>query len=534
MKKVTYFSFVCILALLSCNKVEKQVETPSLIHKTFEVGMEDTKTGLAGDGVTVNWSNDDAINLIAATSHNQYTFSIVGTPDGSRATFSGVIDSSDAGDTFYAVYPDVNATFSSNIIEFLGSASGDHIKYFVSDDTPVTAIKDGFDGRYAPMTGVVENGSIAFRHGAAFFKITVGSDGVQKIKLSAGDKARFNGRPKYTASTGVNSTVESAKAFIYAQPASGYFEKGATYYIPVLTKQSKVGTLTVDYILADGTTTFSKTTATLTEVVLTAGKIYDLGTPPITVSPIIDAADMTINKDDTSESIAFSILNPVTGGVLTTETTSGKTNTIDNFDISSVGASSVTFTCDANTGSSPKYAYVTLKYTYNTSEEVTKDVVITQRGAAIHKDWNFSDTAWDTQFAAASSAYQSNQASWTVSYDGLTYTSGTKNGKWDWMSTEPNANRFIQPNGGGSATERVFSFTAAMDGTVTVYFTNTGNNTTRTFVVKDSSEPGTQTSTVTTTDAATMKNESFNVKAGEVKIYPNAGLRFYRFKFDSE
>ncbi len=71
--------------------------------------------------------------------------------------------------------------------------------------------------------------------------------------------------------------------------------------------------------------------------------------------------------------------------------------------------------------------------------------------AATPQEWDFSSAAWQSALeAGAASAKGSNQANWTVSVDGLTYTSGSKNGKWD-------ASGYIQPNGSGSTTERVFT-----------------------------------------------------------------------------
>ena len=53
-------------------------------------------------------------------------------------------------------------------------------------------------------------------------------------------------------------------------------------------------------------------------------------------------------------------------------------------------------------------------------------------GTEVTLTWDFSSAAWQAALeAAAASAKGTNQANWTVTLDGLTYTSGTKNGKWD-------------------------------------------------------------------------------------------------------
>ena len=142
-------------------------------------------------------------------------------------------------------------------------------------------------------------------------------------------------------------------------------------------------------------------------------------------------------------------------------------------------------------------------------------------GGAVEKelDWNFASAEWQAALeAAAASAKGTNQASWTVSLDGFTYTSGTKNGKWD-------ASGFIQPNGSGSTTERVFSFTAPADGVLTVVAATASSGTARDYVVVDA------TGTEQTKSVDAQEAIEFEVKAGEVKIYPKAGIRFYEFKF---
>ena len=102
-------------------------------------------------------------------------------------------------------------------------------------------------------------------------------------------------------------------------------------------------------------------------------------------------------------------------------------------------------------------------------------------GTEVTLTWDFSSAAWQAALeAAAASAKGTNQANWTVTLDGLTYTSGTKNGKWD-------ASGFIQPNGGGSTTERVFSFTAPADGVLKVTAATASAGNAREYVVSDAS-----------------------------------------------
>lgn len=89
-------------------------------------------------------------------------------------------------------------------------------------------------------------------------------------------------------------------------------------------------------------------------------------------TPIIDANDVTLAYDATEGEITYTIGNVVEGGELTALVTSG-----DWLILGEIGASSITFTCEANTGAE-RTATVRLTYTYNTNETVTKDVSITQ------------------------------------------------------------------------------------------------------------------------------------------------------------
>ena len=75
--------------------------------------------------------------------------------------------------------------------------------------------------------------------------------------------------------------------------------------------------------------------------------------------------------DATGGSISYSVSNPVAGGVVTAESSESWLT------IGAVSASDVTFTCTTN-GATVRSATVTLTYTYNTSETVTKEVTVTQ------------------------------------------------------------------------------------------------------------------------------------------------------------
>ena len=91
--------------------------------------------------------------------------------------------------------------------------------------------------------------------------------------------------------------------------------------------------------------------------------------------PIINADNVNIAYDATSGSIAYTIENPA-NGTISAAVPQDSWVTLGN-----ETASPISFTCAANSETTARTAIVTLTYTYNTNETVTKDVTITQAGA---------------------------------------------------------------------------------------------------------------------------------------------------------
>ena len=143
-------------------------------------------------------------------------------------------------------------------------------------------------------------------------------------------------------------------------------------------------------------------------------------------------------------------------------------------------------------------------------------------GAPVTLVWDFSTAEWQAAFEAqAPAAKGSNAGDWSVTLNGLTYTSGSGNGKWD-------ASGFIQPNGAGnpddSKLSRVFSFNAPANGTLKVTAATASSGNARAVNVKDAKETQTQ-------DVDAKEDLIFDVVAGDVRIYPGGGIRFYKFEF---
>ena len=427
MRKIALlFAAVAALAV-SCQK-EPAAENVQGIEKTFFVTTPETRTVL--DGLSVKWAAGDEINVIAATTGNQYTFTLSDGAGSSSASFTGTLGEADAEETsFYAVYPNVavNATsLSSDILE---------VKNVLGDTQ--TAVKDGFDPHFAVMTAVTgADGKLTFRHGVAYFKITIGNEHVKSVNLKTAN-TRFQGRPKYVASTGAYSSIEGAKDNISLAAVSGDLECGATYYVPVLCKNSTLKTLTVTYSFSDGTADKSMSTDAKATVKLELGKVYDLGTPTFSLVPEIAAEDVVLAADATSGAIAFSVTNGTDDGVMT----AALKDAVDWLTVGAVSGGTVALSCAANTGES-RSAGVVLTYTYDTDKTVRKEVAVSQLAAGVaeshkyvfyidgsKKEVNLADGETGTYFSMGGSSTADLGGDYSIanwSLEGYSSTKGLK------------------------------------------------------------------------------------------------------------
>ena len=249
-------------------------------------------------------------------------------------------------------------------------------------------------------------------------------------------------------------------------------------------------------------------------VEITTGDITLWETPSATVAGNYAGDDFTIDGTNS----VFLLVNPATlaaGSVLTVDVTTDDDNLLITKSVNL--PSEVVF---------PENKVTTLNFTL--TDDNVKD-----KSGTIAYTWDFSTTEWQAALAYQAAAAclddngNTNVANWSVSYDGLTYTSGSKNGKWGKAG-------YIQPNGGGSVSERVFSFTAPADGLLKVTVSNTGDSeaTSRLVTVNTG---GSESSQVGGVPSKTPTTLTFEVKEGAVKVYPaGGGLRFYKLAFTTE
>ena len=365
MKKLSIILLAVAAVFAACNKADTIAPVEQkLVHKSFSAVSAETKTEL-GTGLAINWSAGDEINVIGLTADNTataHTFTLTSGAGTSSATFEGEVGENEI--TFYAVYPNVaiktaSLTASTPLIEFNASLGATQ-----------TAVKNGFDPNFAPMTAQADSdGKLAFRHGAAFFKLTVGNENVASVNLKT-KNSRFQGRPQYNLDGSYNN-IQSAQDNI---TLAGPLEKGATYYIPVICKNSTLQTLTLTYKFSDGTPDKSLSTETFAALKPELGKVYDLHTPTIAILPEIEADDVLLDADATSGAISFEVINPVSDGVMSAALKAAS----DWLTVGAVSGNTVALTSTANTGDR-REAVVTLTYTYGDSQTSTLDVTVAQK-----------------------------------------------------------------------------------------------------------------------------------------------------------
>lgn len=249
-------------------------------------------------------------------------------------------------------------------------------------------------------------------------------------------------------------------------------------------------------------------------VEITTGDITRWEDPSATVAGNYAGNDFAINGTNS----AFLLVNPATlaaGSVLTVDVATDDDNLLITKSVNL--PSEVVFSENKVT---------TLNFTL--TDDNVKD-----KSGAISYTWDFSTAEWQAALAEQASTAclddngNTNVANWSVSLDGLTYTSGSKNGKWGKAG-------YIQPNGGGSVSERVFSFTAPADGFLKVTVSNTGDSQAADRLVTVNTG-GSESSQVGGVPSKTPTTLTFEVKEGAVKVYPyGGGLRFYKLAFTTE
>lgn len=247
-------------------------------------------------------------------------------------TFNTTGTSSDSGNSW---------TTNSSVSNVLTAGSA-----YVSSISAVANVYPGRDGRGAKFGTSSKAGSITFALSDA------GQVKATKVVITGGAYISSN------AAEPASVKVNDGTAVAFDQTVITFTEEEITYNFPTPT---------------------DITTLKLSQVVANKGRLYiisvkvyydDEGGIP---DPSISAENVELEYDATNGNIDVVVNNPVTGGVLTAESSE------DWLTIGSITSiTSVPLTFAANSQATARTSVVTLTYTYNTNETVTKNVTVTQ------------------------------------------------------------------------------------------------------------------------------------------------------------
>ena len=149
----------------------------------------------------------------------------------------------------------------------------------------------------------------------------------------------------------------------------------------------------------------------------------------------------------------------------------------------------------------------------------------------VAQEWNFSSASFSDRFARLKAAGSDGLTNFSETIDGLTIKTDSHNIR----GGEGDSGAYIQPNGGGTIEDRVFTFTATPSGKVRVVASNTsggsaGRNVTEQdgVVVAGAQQ---QLGGVPSSSPATLEYDITVSGETPVYIYPTGGLRFYSIEY---
>ena len=385
MKKYGYILMTFVMAsLFSCQKEagnKVPADEPQVAERTFTVCAPETKTTITG--TSFKWAADDKIDVYGYTSGDPATvekaeFTISEGVGGSVAKFTGTLADHEE---YFAVYPSGKTLKTASLNGSIEINSG------INGWETQAAVEGGYNPSFALMTAVADGeGKLSFRHGVAYYRIQIPEDNISAVKITFSNSV-MQKRPVYRPADG---SITAANSGIKEIGIAGTLVKGSYYYICAVPKSdgTAMGSLTVTY--THNGVQKSLTTNSWKTDEPQIGYLYDLGCPPLpVVPPAIVAESLTIEADAVNGSIDYNVTDAVAGGVLTAAVETS--DPADWLALGAVGATSVPFTCAANTGATSKTATIRFTYTYDTDKTVTKDVTVTQKapGASDNHEYIF-------------------------------------------------------------------------------------------------------------------------------------------------
>ena len=247
-------------------------------------------------------------------------------------------------------------------------------------NTTITASYAGETGVYAPSSATYElevTDSTPFAGGDVTFKASEDKD---LNNTTQGEGSITKNGVTFACSDGILGNGSEYRLYKNSTTTFSATEGTITQIVFTQSGNYAISNLTPDVgNLSEGTWTGNASTvsftagaqARATQIVVTVDMS---GTP----NPVITADNVSIEFGATQGEITYAIANPVDGASLGAVVVAGAT--ISNFELGTIGASPITFTCDPNNTTTARTATVTLNYVKNGETLATKDVTITQAG----------------------------------------------------------------------------------------------------------------------------------------------------------
>lgn len=268
MKKFSIVLGTAAAALLvSCSKPESSIAPKA----RFTAGVEQTKTQLDDDGISVIWNEGDKINVFGGGQNKEY----VAEAGGAFTTFTG--DAIDATE-FYGIYP----YNSGNKIE--GSV--------ISTSVPVeqSPVPDSFASNAGILVAHTTGTAFEFKHVLGYISVTVAGEGITSVTVTSADGSALAGTVAIDWNGGVPSvSVKNPVDHISLVAASGSTITPGTYYLAAVPFTSANG-LKVRYNKSSLQTAQVKNPSSAT---VARAVILDIKTPEQGISSYTNRVDLS-------------------------------------------------------------------------------------------------------------------------------------------------------------------------------------------------------------------------------------------------
>lgn len=469
----------------SCNKSFNEVNvTPEKGNTTFSVSIADTKTSL--DGTFVKWAEGDQIRVYgySASGTESKVYTIKSGAGTRSAVFENTEDPIGEFDKYFAVYP-ADAKYNLKT-----SSLPDKLEINSAFDlTGQTAVQNGFDPSFALMLAQANSDKqLVFKYGVGFIKLKIPFDNVTAVSIS-GSQSWTCKRPVYKA----DGTFDKANSGTSEVTATGAFVNGSSYYLLAPARGSSFGTLTVKYTIAETTEEF---TASVSKSIVN-GEIFDLGTPWVDRTPVLDVLKTTVNNVPAEGGSNLAIENAYSlrycNDSDVSVTTDGSVITA-----ASISGGTITYSANANSDADAKVGYIYLKLGENPEQTITVNQLGTESVVTKERhEWDFSSLT-DEQMKAITGLEADAKATagqvWNFG-DGLTMVTNASS-KWNNQTIGGVDYKWVATGGKYSSNQKYFSFTTESTGVVSVLYASGKENNARALTINVNGTETTDTQNV--------------------------------------